>query len=142
LANAAGSAAPDTTQQGTQSGYANPETIVPVNQGLGQTQYQDILDAIGRLQGPPSTTPTPGGTTPTGDYHYAVKESKLSKAESAVSLVTRFSDSQVATKDRIASAVALTAADPRNLKYFPNGHIGTLPAGAIVWTHVVKAGKA
>lgn len=141
VASLAASDTQDTTQQGTQSPYANPETIVPVNQGLSQRQYQDILDAISKIQGPASTAP--GGTgTNTGDYHYAVKESKLAKPESAVSLVTRFSDSSVASKERIASAVALTAADPRNLKYFPGGHIGTLPAGADVWTHVVKAGKA
>lgn len=44
---------------------AVPYSIVPLDQGLSDQQYKDLLDAITKLQGPPSTTTGGGTTTPT-----------------------------------------------------------------------------
>lgn len=62
-------------QQGAFSPYANPETLVPVNQGLSQTQYQGIIDSIGKINGPPSTQPPsqPGTPKPKFTLHYIGK---------------------------------------------------------------------
>lgn len=50
----------------TFSAYANPQqTIVPINQGLAESQTQQILDGIRGIQGPTSSpAPAGGATTP------------------------------------------------------------------------------
>lgn len=57
------SAAADTTGTGSTSDTAAPTTITPINEGLGEQQYKDLLKAIKDRDGKPSE-PTGGSTPP------------------------------------------------------------------------------
>lgn len=54
------------------SGEDSPTSLVPINEGLSETQFQDLLDAIKKMQGPPSQStqpqPIPPGSKPPTEH--------------------------------------------------------------------------
>lgn len=118
--------------------------------GIPVTQDQiDIWNQVTGIigtppQGAPSprlkieTTPTP---TPVGDtFEYVVQLHQIGAQTQARDLVRRYSDSAVATPDRVEVALRKTVGDPANSKYrqFYASHGGAYPAQAAIHVWVVR----
>lgn len=116
------------------------------------TQEQDVvLAALAAFGQPPTGGPynvlsagATGTPPPTAgkDYHYATQRHQIGSEETAWSLITRFSDAEVLSNDRLRYALKITVIDPRNLKYraYYASHAGKYPAKADLFVHVVKKG--
>ena len=119
---AATTAAADTTTGSTDT-TGQDTTITPINQGLSESQYNNLLSAITADQGAASTPTTATATKP---HKYAVADRKLGDPWTSAGLVKHLSspDPTVSTPAALAYATALTNVDNAKLK------VQKVPAGA------------
>ena len=132
-ASAAQSADAATAQNPTDNTI--PYSIVPVDQGLSEQQYQDLLNQLKTLQGPPSTGTTPPAGVPARvtDLHF------MSGTATKNSFALAWSPSQGATDYTVhVGPHTLTGAGSRTLTTnIPSIEVQGLAPGTTYWANVL-----